>query len=142
MARKAVAATLASVLLFTALVVADSTIMAAQDNLASSAQVSNIESRELVLGQSSAGSAALQVLAQVQSFLASNPADCASLAQYLASVSASGSASGEDSGIAYASNVDRRRADRVSKRPVPDNLTDRGPVLRLSRQAPSTFRRP
>jgi hypothetical protein len=104
LARKAVAATVASVLLFTALVVADSTIMVAQDNLASSALSAHIESRELVLSESLAGSASMEMLAQIQTYLASNPADCWSLPQYVASLTAAKSASGEDWVIAYAFN--------------------------------------
>ena len=102
MARKAVAATLASVLLLTALLVADVTLMTAQDDLASSAQVTHVEARELLLEESLVGSASLQLLAQVQGYLASTPADCGSIPQYIHSVSASSSASGEDEGVAYA----------------------------------------
>ena len=111
MARKAVAATLASLLLFTALVVADSTIMAAQDNLASSALSSKVETRESLLGQYSAGTAALDALAQVQAYVSSNPADCAGMSQYLGSISARASVSGEDSGIEYSSGVNATGAD-------------------------------
>ena len=105
MARKAVAATLASVILLTVLVVADATVMSAQDNLASSAQTSHLESRELLLEESLAGGVSLQVLAQVQAYLSSNPAECDSLPQYFGSISASSTSSGEDSGIAYAANA-------------------------------------
>src|ERR1700693_5677529 len=105
MARKAVAATLASVLLFTALVVADSTITGAQDNLASSAQLSHIESRELTMSEALAGSSSVHVLAQIQSYLASTPAECDGLQQYLGSLSAASSISGEDGGISYVSDA-------------------------------------
>ncbi|MDA4116266.1 MAG: hypothetical protein OK442_06905 [Thaumarchaeota archaeon] len=105
MARKAVAATLASVVLLTVLVVADATVLSAQDNLASSAQTSYLESREVLLEESLAGGVSLQVLAQVQGYLSSNPAECDNLPEYLSSISASGTSSGEDSGIAYAANA-------------------------------------
>jgi len=105
MARKGVAATLASVVLLTVLVVADATVMSAQENLASSAQTSHLESRELLLEESLAGGVSLQILARVQGYLSSNPAECDGLPQYLASISASGSSSGEDSGIAYSANA-------------------------------------
>jgi len=104
LARKAVAATLASVLLLTALVVADATLMTAQDNLASSAQTAHTEGRELLLEESLTGSTSLQLLAQVQGFLSSSPADCDSIPQYISSISASSSVSGEDEGIAYVAN--------------------------------------
>lgn len=121
MARKAVAATLASVVLLTVLVVADATVMTAQDNLAASAQASNIESRELLLERSLAGSVSLEVLAQVQGYLSSNHADCADLPQYFASIAASSSASGEDSGIAYEANATASWAPTSAA--AGDNLT-------------------
>ena len=105
MARKAIAATLASILLFTALVAADSTMMTAEDNLASSAQLSHIESREHALTVYSGGAASVHALAHVQEYLSSNPADCVGLQQYLASISASSSISGTDGAIAYVSNA-------------------------------------
>lgn len=124
MARKAIAATLASVVLFTVLLVADATVMSAQDNLASSAQMSFIESRELLLEQSLAGTVSLQALAQVQAYLSSNPADCGSLPQYLGSISASGSAFGDESGIVYSANVTAAEAPGRSVQAADvDNLT-------------------
>jgi hypothetical protein len=105
LARKAIAATVASVLLFTALVVANATTMVAQDNLASTAQASLVESRELVLGRSLAGSTSALALSQVQTYLASNPADCGGLPRYLASVSASSSVSGEEEGVSYVAST-------------------------------------
>jgi hypothetical protein len=126
LARKAVAATLASVLLLTAMVAADATVVAASDNLASSAQMSKLEATESLLRQYSTGSAAVQSLAQVQSFLSSNPANCASLPQYLGSISAKGSSSGEDSGVSYKSNATAAAVsgDQVSRT---DNLTVAAP---------------
>jgi hypothetical protein len=124
LARKAVAATLASVILFTVLVVADATVMSAQDNLASSAQTSYIESRELLLERSSAGSVSLQVLAKVQAYLSSNPAECDSLPQYLRSVSASGSTSAVDSGVSYEANATATEVPSAPLRAAQgDNLT-------------------
>jgi hypothetical protein len=121
LARKAVAATLASVVLLTVLVVADATVMTAQDNLAASAQASNIESRELLLERSLAGGVSLDVLAQVQGHLSSDPAGCADLPQYVASISASSSASGEDSGIGYQANA--TATGEPSSDSAADNLT-------------------
>jgi hypothetical protein len=123
LARKAIAATLASVVLLTVLVVADATVMSAQDNLASAAQTSHIESRELLLEQSLAGSVSLRLLAQAQSYLSSNPADCDSLPQYAGSISASGQSSGEDSGIAYAADATASEAGPSPGSPQADNLT-------------------
>lgn len=124
MARKAVAATLASVILLTVLVVADATVMSAQDNLASSAQTSYLESRELLLEESLAGGVSLQVLAQVQSYLSSSPAQCNNLPRYLASIYASGAMSGEDSGIEYWANATASGAPGSSPLATrDDNLT-------------------
>jgi hypothetical protein len=124
MARKAVAATLASVVLFTALVVADSTVMVAEDNVASSALTSHIESREMLMSESLAGTTSFQVLALVQSYLGRNSADCSTLPQYLASASASSSISGEETGIAYSSNATAAELQPSLLRGAgPDNLT-------------------
>jgi hypothetical protein len=89
----------------TVLVVADATVMSAQDNLASSAQTSYLESRELLLEESLAGGVSLQVLAQVQGYLSSNPAECDNLPRYFASIAASSASSGEDSGVEYSANA-------------------------------------
>jgi hypothetical protein len=89
----------------TVLVVADATVMSAQDDLASTAQISHLESSELLLERTLEGSLSLQLLADVQAYLASDPADCDSLPQYLASLSASSSASGDDYGIGYSANA-------------------------------------
>jgi hypothetical protein len=121
MARKAVAATLASVVLLTVLVVADATVMTAQDNLAASAQASSTESRELLLERSLAGRLSLDVLAQAQEYLSSTPAGCADLPQYLDSLAASNSTSGDDSGISYQANATARGVPETAA--TGDNLT-------------------
>jgi hypothetical protein len=123
LARKAVAATLASVVLFTVLIVADATVMSAQDNLASSAQTAQIESRELMLEESLAGGVSLQALAQVQGYLSSNPAPCDDMPQYLESIMASSTSSGEDSGIAYSASATIREAPASLDSALADNLT-------------------
>ena len=92
-------------MLLTVLVIADATLMTAQDNLASSAQSAHIEGRELLLEESLTGTNSLQMLAQVQAFLSSNPAECDSMPQYVSSVSASSSVSGVDEGISYSGNA-------------------------------------
>ena len=120
MARKAVAATLASVVLFTALLVADSTVMAAQDNLSSSALTARIEVRERVFAFTMAGELSMRVLAQVEAFLASAPAECESLPHYLATLSAADSLTGEDAGIRYSANSTVASAQAA---PIGDNLT-------------------
>jgi len=119
--RKAVAAALASVILFTTLVLADSTIMVADDNYASAAQASHIGSREALLREYSAGSAAFQALAKVQEHLASTQADCAALPEYLGSISAVSSVSGQDAGISYSSGVSLTADPQPGG--GPDNLT-------------------
>ena len=105
MARKGIAATLASVLLLSALLVADITVMTAQDNVASSAQTTQIEVRERLLEESLAGITSIQALADVQALLSSNPAECDSIPQYFSSIHATGSASGVDEGISYHANT-------------------------------------
>jgi hypothetical protein len=102
-------------------VVADATLVSAQDNLASSAQASQLEARELLLEESLAGGLSLQILAQAQAYLSSTPAECDSLSGYFASLTASSSASGDDSGIAYAASAVAGAATASS--PVGDNLT-------------------
>jgi hypothetical protein len=123
LARKAVAATLASVVLFTVLLVSDATVMSAQDNLASSAQTSFVVSREQLLDQSLAGSASLHVLAEVQEYLSSNAAECDNMPRYLESIFASSSVSGEDSGIAYSVNATAVPVPASLQTESGDNLT-------------------
>lgn len=106
----------------TVLVVADATVMTAQDDLASSAQYSHLESREHLLYLSLAGSLSLDLLSQAQAYLSANPADCGSLGLYLASVSASSSARGEDSGIGYSANATVLGLQSAPP-PEADNLT-------------------
>jgi len=96
---------LASVALLTVLVVADATVASAQSDSASSAQSYWLESRELLLERSLAGSATMTVLAQVQAYLSSNVAGCGSLPTYFGTAAASGNASGIDSGISYSVNA-------------------------------------
>jgi hypothetical protein len=129
LARKAVAATLASVLLLTALVLADATIVSAQDNLASSAQASLIETRESVLDQSLSGSVALQALSQVQAYLSSNPASCDGIPGYLASISSSSSTSGEGSGIVYSVNATAASMVATTEPPGAQGLQDNLTIL-------------
>jgi len=125
LARKAIAATLASVLLFTALVAADATMMTAEDNLAASAQTAHIESKEQVLSEYSLGAASMQVLARVQSNLSSSIADCADLGQYLGSISAAGSVFGDVGGITFSSTAKAAAASAatLAQGPESDNLT-------------------
>ena len=122
MARKGVAASLATVVLLTALVVADATVMAAQDNLATDSQASLVASRELLLERISAGTVSMQALSQVQDYLSSNPADCATLSGYIDSISTTAQASGEDSGISFATTA---RVANLGATPstLDDNLT-------------------
>jgi hypothetical protein len=100
-------------------------MMTAEDNLASSAQTSHIESRELVLSEYSTGAASLQALAQVQSYLSSNPAECADLSQYFGTISAASSISGGVGGIKYASDATAAVAPEAapSQAQRSDNLT-------------------
>ncbi len=122
MARRAVAATLASVVLLSLLVVADATIVSAQDNLAAGSQLSRVETRELVLEQALMGSLSMGVLAQAQSFLSTNPATCGEFEGYVGSISASSSSSGDDSGTSYVANA-TGVGDAGPSSPAADNLT-------------------
>lgn len=102
--------------------------MSAQDNLASSAQLARVESRELLLAQYSTASVSLQVLAQVQGYLSSDAAECDALPQYLGSISASGSVSGLDSGVAYSANATATEVPSASLQAAQyDNLTMMAP---------------
>lgn len=131
MARSAVASTLASVAILTVLVVADATVASGQLNAASSAQSYWLEWRELLLERSLAGSASMAVLAQVQSYLSSNVADCGNFSPYFGSVRASSYASGEDTGISYSANASSVAASTAGAAQV-DNLTLVGSSLVLS----------
>lgn len=125
MARKAIASTLAAVVLLTVLVAADITTLAAEDNVASAALTSRLESRELLLKEATMGGLAMELLAQAQQYLSTSPAECASIQQYLESVSASSSTSGVDSGIAFSGNGSASGASPayLAGAPEPDNLT-------------------
>jgi len=120
MARKGVAASLAAVILFTALVVADSTVMVAQDDLASTAVTSQVEVRATTVADSLIWTSAFGLLVQAQQYLSSNPADCSTLPAYLASVSPQNSSSGEDGGLSYSVSAQASEAGPSSQA---DNLT-------------------
>lgn len=125
MAHKAIASTLAAVVLLTVLVAADVTTLAAEDNVASAAQTSHLESREILIEEVGMGALSMDLLDQVQAYLSSSPADCATLQDYLDSVSAYASTSGSDSGITYSVNGSATGATPafIAGAPEPDNLT-------------------
>lgn len=123
MARKAVAATLAAVALMTILVVADATIVVAQDDLASSSEAAQLESRELLIERSYGGLVSLQALAEVQAYLSSDPAGCGGLPAYFAAISARASAHGVDSGVHYDANATISQYGASPSAPLADNLT-------------------
>jgi len=127
LARAAIAATLTSVILLSVLVVADATVVTAQDNLAASSQLSRLEKRELLLEQSLAGSLSLDLLGQVQTALSSTPSECSSLQNSLRSVSAGSSSAGDDSGVAFLANATAGYYPE-SVGPMADNLTISGEV--------------
>lgn len=102
--------------------VADSTVMVAQDNLAVTAQNSHVEVRESVLARSLTGSLSFGVLAMVQAQLTSSPAGCGSLEQYEESLSASSSISGKDEGVQYIANA-TAVASGTGMEAAIDNLT-------------------
>jgi len=101
MARKAVATSLAAVLLLTAVVAAAATTMASQENLASTAQATSLETREAMIAGSESGSLTLTDISKVDDFLSGSPATCGGLQDYLSSISASSSDSGFQGGVAY-----------------------------------------
>lgn len=108
--------------LLTVLVAADVTVESAQENLAASALNSQLEARESLLDAALEGAAALDVVAQVQTYLANNPAPCASLPQYLASATGATTIAGEDSGVRYSVDADASQALPATG-PIADNLT-------------------
>lgn len=105
MARKAIAASLAAVVLLSVLVVADAAVVSGQDNLASYSQASRLESRVLLLERYSAGVASMLALMHVDDYLASNPAECGAISGYVGGISASASFSGVDSGVSFAADA-------------------------------------
>jgi len=132
MARKGIAATLASIALFTMLVIADSALMVGEGNLAATAQLTRLESHELVLGDSLMGEASLRVLAQSQAYLAGRPGDCSSLSQYLDGAAANASLAGDQGGINYSAAA---RSSRWEGGAMTDNLTVLSPFSGASASA-------
>jgi hypothetical protein len=121
MARKAIAATAASVLLFSMLVAADASLVMAQDNAASSARLAQLESSEALIGMSAAGTVSFDVLAQAQQYISTNVAMCDSLQSYFSAMTPSASTSGERDGIHFAADAVAKATSPDSS--SPDNLT-------------------
>jgi hypothetical protein len=120
MARKGVACTLASVVLFTMLLMANSALVVGEGDLAETTQLSHLESHELLLGDALIGEMSIQVLAQAQSYLTAQPADCSSLPQYLEGVASNVSLDGDQGGVTYAA---RAEGSYWNGRASDDNLT-------------------
>ncbi len=103
------------------LVVADAAVVVGQQSVASSAQAAQLETRELLLERTLAGTVSIDVLSSVQRFLSSNPAECGALPEYLGSISASASVSGADSGVNYSAVASA--SETVAGQTEQDNLT-------------------
>lgn len=126
MARKGVACTLASVVLFTMLLMANSSLVVGEGDLAETTQLSHLESRELLLGDILVGEASMQLLAQAQGYLASQPAECGSLPAYLDGVTSNATLAGGQGGVAYTVNADGSHWEGGS---ADDNLTILSPFV-------------
>lgn len=99
MGRRAVAATFVSVVVFTALLLANSAVYAAQSGALGAAVSSSAQLRERSLASFSTGLSSFDSLASVQDVLQRSPMDCLSPQPYLDSLSGGASFSGEDGGI-------------------------------------------
>ena len=101
MARRGVAATVASVILLSTLVVAAATVMTGQDNSAQASRQVQLLTRIHLLDVAEGGAASLSSLADVASVVASTPAACEGLKSYPGQVTGSAALNGTDTGIAY-----------------------------------------
>jgi len=106
------------------LLVANSAAVVGEGDAAEATQLAHLESHELLLGDALVGEASLQFLSQAQGYLASEPADCASLPQYLEGVASNASLSGNQDGVDYSVAA---VGSRWSGGAAGDNLTTLAP---------------
>lgn len=120
MARPAVAATFASLVLMSVLVLADATVVTAQDNLASSSRLAQLEQRALLVERVAAGTLSIDLLEKVQAQLAATPAACGDLGGYALAAVASSSISRDESGVSLRASATAHGETGGTR---PDNLT-------------------
>ncbi len=101
MGRRAVAATLVSVVVFTSLLLADSVLYSAENNAVSAAVLSSEQVRESADAGVLLGLSTYDSLAAVQGYLHSNPLDCSSPGPYLDALGGSQRETGTDEGVSY-----------------------------------------
>lgn len=101
MGRRAVAATIVSVVVFTMMLVANAAVYSSQQGYLSSARLSSAQVLETGYASVLVAASAFSVLAQVQSFLQSTPMDCSAPQAYLGSISGTGTYGGTEQGISY-----------------------------------------
>jgi hypothetical protein len=100
--RRAVAATLVSVIVFTSLLFANAALYSAGGTYLSSAVLSAAQQREVEYASLLTGVSSYSSLAAAQSYLQSHPLDCSSPeASYTSSMAGSGTVAGTNQGIEY-----------------------------------------
>ena len=103
MGRRAVAATLASVVIFTMMLVANAAVYSSENGYLASVRLSSVQVAEVDYATLLEGSSAYDSLAQTQSFLQSTPMDCSSWQSYLGSISGSATSGGTEQSVSYSS---------------------------------------
>ena len=101
MDRRAVAATLVSVIFFSTLLLGNAAVYAAAGTLLSSAELSTAQQRESQYATALLGVSSFSSLSSAESFLQQRPLGCSSASSYLSSMGGSGSAKGVDLGVDY-----------------------------------------
>jgi hypothetical protein len=124
MGRRAVAATLVSVIFFSTLLLANAAVYAADGSYLSSAVLTSAQQRESGYASLLAGVSSFSSLSAAEGYLSSHPLDCSSEATYLGSMGGSDSVSGEDQGVDYTMST---TWTYVADGPTGDNLTVLGP---------------
>jgi hypothetical protein len=99
MGRRAVAATIASVVIFTSMLLANAVLFSAENSYLGSSSSSSAQLQERTYASVLAGIMSYSSLADAQSFLQSTPMDCSSSASYLASLAGSRAIGGDNQSI-------------------------------------------
>lgn len=101
MGRRAVAATLASVIIFTMMLVANAAVYSSENGYLASVRLSSVQVGEVGYATLLEGSSTYNSLARTQSFLQSTPMDCPSWQSYLDSISGSASDVGTEQSVSF-----------------------------------------
>jgi hypothetical protein len=105
MGRRAVAATIASVVVFTTLLLANAVFFSAENSYLSATNLSSAQLQERDYAPVIVGLSAYDSLARTQSFLQSTPMDCSSSQAYLAALSGDQSVQGRNQSVWYSANA-------------------------------------